>query len=174
MNRITSRERFLICFLAGALFLLGNWILLGSFASRYARLQADLAAKRSEIKSMQALVTEAQEGAEREAWLNAAQPKLTNPEQAGVQLLDQIKEMARANEVLLENPELGSVETQAACRSVSVQLSAKGSWGNLVKFLHAVQTPEQFIVFESATLQVDPANAKQMACQLKIAKWYAL
>jgi len=174
MNRLNSRERFLIYFLSGALFLLGNWMVFGSLARRNVGLQADLAAKRSEIKSMQALVTGAEEEARREAWLNATQPKLTNPEQAGVELLAQVKELARANEVLLESPELGRVETQPACRSVSVQLSAKGSWGNLVKFLHAVQTPESFIVFDSATLQVDPSNAKRMACQLKIAKWYAL
>ncbi len=174
MNRLNSRERFLICILAGTLFLLGNWILFGSLANRHARLQADLAAKRSEIKSMQALVAGVGESAEREGWLSATQPKLTNPEQAGVQLLDQIKEVARANELLLESPELGSVEAQSAYRSVAVQISAKGSWGNLIKFLHAVQAPEHFIVFESATLQVDPSNAKRMACQLKIAKWYAL
>jgi hypothetical protein len=174
MNRLNSRERVLLCVLTGALFLLGNWMLFGSLAHRHARVRSDLAAKRSEIKSMQTLVAGAGEWAGRETWLNATQPKLTNPEQAGVQLLDQIKEIARANEVLLENPELGRVETQAASQVVSVQLSAKSSWGNLVKFLHAVQTPERFITFESATFQVDPSNAKRMACQFKIAKWYAL
>ncbi|MDD5350824.1 MAG: GspMb/PilO family protein [Chthoniobacteraceae bacterium] len=173
MNRLNTRERFLIYFLAGALFLLGNWAMLGSLVNRQARLKADLAAKRSEVHSLRSLVAGNAEALTRDAWLSGVQPKLTNPGQAGVQLLDQIKETARANEVLLENPELGSVETQPACRAVSVQLTAKTSWSSLVRFLHALQTPERFIVCESATLQVDPADAKRMTCRLKIAKWYA-
>ncbi len=173
MNRLNSRERILVCLLAGALFILGNWSLLGSFAHRMAAVKADIAAKRSEIRSMQALVAESEGAAARDAWLTSAQPKLGNPEQAGVQLLDQIKETARANEVLLENPELGKLDAQADYQSVSVQLTAKATWSGLVKFLHGLQSPERFIVLENVSLRVDPADAKRMNCRCKIAQWYA-
>lgn len=174
MNRLTSRERFLLAVVIGFLFVLGNGILLKSLSNRNAGLQADLAAKRSEVKSMKVILAENDQWAARDKWLTAVQPKLTNPQQAGVQLLDQIKETARAFDVALESPELGSVEAQPACRSVSVQVSTKSSWENLVKFLHAMQQPDKFIVFETATLQIDPGNATRMACRFKIAKWYAL
>ena len=164
MPRLTPRERFLLIVFSGAL----------SLTHRHARLQADLVAKRAEIQSMQTLLAGADEWDGREIWLNTKQPKLTNPEQAGVQLLDQIKEIARTHEVALESPELGSVESQPFSRSVSVQFTAKCSWANLVKFLHAMQAPERFIVFDTATLQVDPSNASRMVCRFKIAKWYAL
>jgi len=173
MNRINPRERFLICLLAGALFVLGNWALLDSFAKHYARNRADIAAKLSEIRSMQSLIAEAKDSASHDEWIESSQPKLGNSEQAGVQLLDQIKQIARANEVLLENPELGSVEQQPRCQAVSVQLTAKASWAGVVNFMHGLQSPDKFIVFDSATFQVDPSNAKQMSCRLKIAKWYA-
>ena len=174
MPRLTARERLLLSLFLGALFLLGNVILWSALLGRNARLQADLAAKRSAIQSMRALAAEAEKWSARDAWLNAVQPGLTNPEQAGVQLLDEIKAVARANEVLLEGPELGSVETEPARRSVFVQITAKSSWASLVKFLHAVQGPERFVVFETADFQVDPANASRMICRFKIAKWYAL
>jgi len=173
MSRLTSRERLLIAIVAGTIFLLGNMTLLSSLAGRHARLQADLAAKRSEIQSLKRLLAGSEPGAGHEAWLAANQPKLTNPEQAGVQLLEQIKEAARANEVLLESPELGGIEVKPTCRSVSVQVSARGSWANTVKFLHALQQPGRFIVFETANLQIDSGNAARMLCRYKIAKWYA-
>ena len=174
MNRLTPRERILIYLIAGILFLVGNLALVSSLSNRHARVKADLAAKRTEIASLKNILAGSHEGVAREAWLSSHQPKLTNPEQAGVQLLEQIKEAARANDIVLESPELGGVETQSACRSVSVQVAAKCTWGNLVKFLHAMQQPDRFVVFETANLQIDPANATRMACRFKIAKWYAL
>ncbi|XHR27282.1 MAG: GspMb/PilO family protein [Chthoniobacteraceae bacterium] len=173
MSRLNSHERFLMGLLAGALFVLGNWTLFGSFASRLARLKADIATKHSEIRSMQSLVDEDKYSAARDGWLQASLPKMGNPEQAGVQLLDQIKEVAKGNEVLLENPELGSVDRQSQYQAVSVQLTAKASWAGMVKFMHALQSPGKFMVLNSVVLQVDPSNAKQMSCRFRIAKWYA-
>jgi hypothetical protein len=173
MNRLTSRERYLIYALAIVLFALVNWGLIGWIGQRYSQLQATVSAKRTELRSLQTLMTDEPTFAAREAWLASTQPKLVNPEQAGVQLLDQIKTAAKDLQIRLENPELGTVETVQSNRSVSVQLTAKSSWPGLVKFLHSLQTPENFIVIDSATLQVDPGNSKQMTCQLKISKWYA-
>jgi len=174
MNRITRRERILICIIVGVLFVLGNLALLTSLKNRHIRLQADLAQKRTEIKAMKVILAESDQWAARQAWLTANQPRLTNPEQTRVQLLEQIKEAARANEVLLESPELGDLEVQSAYRSVSVQITTKSSWANVVKFLHTMQQPDRFIVFETANIQIDPGNATRMSCKFKIAKWYAL
>lgn len=173
MNRLTSRERLLVVLFGGTLFVLGNLMLFSSMTKRHARLTGDLVAKRSEIQSLKRLLSGGESGVERDAWLTANQPKLTNPGQAGVQLLEQIKEAARANEVLLDNQELGSVETKPVGRTVSVQVGAKGSWTNTLKFMQALQQPDHFIVFENASLQVDPGNASRMACRFKISKWYA-
>ena len=174
MNRLTSRERLLLCLFAGTLFLMGSLFLFGALARRHVRLRADLVATRAEIASMQSLVAEAGVWSARAAWLNATQPRESDPGQAGVQLLEKVKAIARAQDVLLENPELGSLEAQPFCQAVSVAFSTKCSWPSLVKFLHAVQAPGRFLVFETATLQADPGNAARMHCQFKIAQWYAL
>jgi len=174
MNRLTQRERLLLAVIAVLLFGLGNVFLLSWMLGRNARVQSDLSAKRAEIGSMKAILAERDQWAARDQWLDAHQPKLNNPEQAGVLLLDEIKEVARANDVLLESPELGGVETQPACRSVMVQVATKSSWPSLIKFLNALQQPERFVVFESANLRIDPGNPARMAGQFKIAKWYAL
>ena len=174
MNRLTPRERVLIYLVAGVLFAVGNLALLTSLKSRHLHLKTDVAQKQAEIQAMKGLLAESSQWAARQAWLTAKQPRLTNPEQTRVQLLEQIKEAARANDVLLESPELGDLEVQTAYRSVSVQVTAKSSWESVVKFLHAMQQPDRFIVFETANIQIDPGNANRMACKFKIAKWYAL
>ena len=174
MNALTKRERILLTSVAVLLFGLGNLALLSWMTGYNARVQSDLRAKRSELASMKAILAERDQWTAREAWLDAHQPKLSNPEHAGVLLLDEIKEAARSNDVLLESPELGGVETQTACRSVTVQVATKSSWPSLIKFLNALQQPERFIVFESANLRIDPGNPARMACRFKIAKWYAL
>ena len=174
MNRLTPRERILVYIVAGVLFVVGNLALLGTLKNRHIRLKADIAQKQTEIKTMKVLLAESDQWAARQAWLDAKQPRLTNPEQTRVQLLDQIKESARASELLLESPELGDIDVRASYRSVSVQVTAKGSWASVVKFLHAMQQPDRFIVFETANFQIDPGNSSRMSCKFKIAKWYAL
>ena len=173
MSRLNSRERILISLLAGVLFILGNWALIGSFAKRHTQVKADIASKRSEIRSMQSLIAENKNFVVRDNWIQTSLPKMDNPEQAGVQLLEQIKEFAKANEVLLENPELGNVGSLSYYQAVSVQLTAKASWAGLIKFMHTLQSPEKFIILDNVILQVDPSNAKQMSCRFKITNCYA-
>jgi hypothetical protein len=36
-----------------------------------------------------------------------------------------------------------------------------------------VQQPESFVVFESVTLAIDPADPTQMRGKFKIARWFA-
>lgn len=173
MNRLTPRERLLSGIILGMILVVGNLSLFSALKGRSDRLRAAIAANGSAIQSMRSLLAQGELSAAREAWVQAHQPQPGNPEQAGVELLEQIKETARAQEVLIESPELGGLETQPACRSVSVQFNAKSSWPSLVKFLHAMQQPGRFIVFETASLQVDPAHPNQMTSRFKIAKWFA-
>jgi hypothetical protein len=174
MSRLTQRERYLLAGVALLLFVLGNAFLLSWMTARNAAIQSDLRAKRSQIESMKSILAESDRWAARAAWVDSHQPKLNHPDQAGVLLLNEVKEVARANDVLLESPELGGVEMQPGCRSVSVQVATKSSWPGLIKFMHALQQPDRFIVFESANLRIDPGNPARMACRFKIAKWYAL
>lgn len=173
IDRLTPRERILLAAVAALVFGLFNLILFSWMLGRDSDTRAALRAKRSEIGSMKSILAERELWTARDGWIDAHQPKLANPEQAGVRLLDEIKEAARANDVLLESPELGSVETGASRRSVTVQVAAKSSWPGLIKFMHALQQPDRFIVFETANLQLDPGNPARMACRFKIAKWYA-
>ncbi|MEI6351618.1 MAG: GspMb/PilO family protein [Verrucomicrobiota bacterium] len=174
MKRLSARERIMVAVVAAILFVLGNMALLSSLAERHRQLSSDLATKNTELAALKTILSDREQGAKRDAWLTATQPKLTNQSQAGVVLLDQVRQVAKASDVLLENPEIGSMDSSQPTRqSVTVMIQTKSSWAALVKFLNGLQQPDQFIVFESANFQSDSTDPAQMRGRLRIAKWYA-
>lgn len=173
MNRLSARERLMAAVVLGIVFLLGNMTLLSSLRQRHARIMTDLAARRMELASLQSVAGERDLWSRREEWLSKTQPKLENRDQAGVALLGEVKAAAKANNVQLESPELGTLESQPGYQSVSVLVQTKSSWATLVAFLNTLQQPGKFIVYEAANLQIDPADPSQMKGRFRIAKWYA-
>lgn len=173
MNRLSPREKLLACVVLGVVFVLINLAAFSSIVKRHAELRADLASKQVELKSLKLMLSQVDSSTAHEAWLKQKQPKLTNREQARVALLDEVKAVAKSNDVMLENPAFGSIDSQPDYQSVTVQVETKSSLASLVGFLNGLQQPEHFIVCESANLQVDTGDATKMRGHFKIAKWYA-
>ena len=173
MNRLSKREQIMVAAVLGIVFILANLAMLSSLAERRTRLATDLSSKQTLLRSLKAVLADRELGAKRDEWLTAKQPKLGNRDQAGVALLEKVRQSAKANEVLLESPEIGSIEAQPNYQSVSVIIQTKSTWGALVKFLNALQQPEEFVVFETANLQSDSADTAQIRGRFRIAKWYA-
>ena len=173
IERISPRERILLAVVGSVIFVLVNMALLSSFMQRNAALKADIGSKTAQLESLKAMVKDRDQWTARDSWLKQKQPKLTNIDQAGVTLLEQVKQVAKTNDVLLESPEIGTVEKQPAGQAIFVSVQTKSSWDSLVKFLQAIQGPDQFIVFDSANLQIDNTDPTQMRGKFRIAKWYA-
>ena len=96
MNRINPREKMLLMLIGGIAFLFLNLLLFSSLKRRQAATAAEIASKRTELASLREINANSALSAERDAWLSAHQPKLANADQAGVQLLETIKQAARA------------------------------------------------------------------------------
>ncbi len=173
MNRLSARERLMAAVVLGIVFVLANLFVLSSLRNRHAELRADLAAKRAKLASLKGILDERALWDARETWLAATQPKLENRDQAGVALLEQVKQAAKANNVQLESPELGVLVAQPTYQSVSVMVQTKSSWPALIGFLNGLQQPDKFIVYEAANLQIDTGDPTQMRGHFRIAKWYA-
>ncbi len=111
---------------------------------------------------------------QRDAWLQSKQPKLASSEDvAGGQLLDRVKDIAKKNAVQIVTQSLRLPAHLREYSSISVELETTSTWPSLIGFMHALQGPEQFIVFEGADLKVDDKDATQMRGNFKIAKWFA-
>ncbi len=172
-RQLSSREKNLSLFVGAILFLGVTFFTGDYFLKNHARLNASLATKTKQLKAMQALSGEKALWEQREAWLREKQPKLTDEDGSGVKLLDHIKQLAMKRGVLLENPVIRPPVRKPDYAAIGVEIETKSSWRDLIAFLSELQTPEQFIVLDSASLKIDSADPTQMRGRFKIARWYA-
>jgi len=172
-GQLSTRERNLSIFVGAIAFLFVTFFVGDYVLKNKARLNADLLAKTRQLKTMQTLSAEKALWEQRDGWLGEKQPKLANQDSAGVQLLDQIKELAKKNTVLLDNPRIREAARKPDYTAIGVEIETKSSWSSLIAFLRELQTPEQFIVLDAANLKIDAADPTQMRGKFKIARWYA-
>ncbi|EDY17422.1 hypothetical protein CfE428DRAFT_5108 [Chthoniobacter flavus Ellin428] len=172
-RNLSSREKVLAIIVAAIVGIGGTLILVQSYTSKRAALTVQIASQKKQLRSMHEVLAQSEMWAQRDQWLDAKQPRMENPDTAGVQLLNSVLELARKHEVLPENPTIRTPESRPNCISVVLEIETKSPWSPLVEFLQELQTPEQFIAIESANLKVDPADATQVRGHFKIARWYA-
>jgi len=174
MSRTISKREQTLATIVGLIVVLGGSFLLGqSYFEKRAALTAKIVSEKRQLHSLQELLSEGPLWEQREKWIQAKQPKLENPDQAGVQLLNHVQDLAKRHQVLPENVTLHTPEARPACISVGLELETKSPWAELISFLEELQTPEQFIALESASVKVDPEDATQVRGRFKIARWYA-
>lgn len=171
-QRMNPRERLLSMLVGGALFLLVNYMVWSWIAGTLSQARTDLATRKSARSQQSVFLKERGMWEKREAWLKKTQPTLKGPGEAST-LLEQVKQVASKHNVLLENPSLGAVDATPTHQATSVSIETKSPWQPLVRFLHEVQQPESFIVFETVNLQIDPSDPTMMRGKFKIARWFA-
>ena len=172
-HRLSSREQKLSVIVGGIVFLFVNYLLIEWGWTTHTRLQAAIAGQKKQLRLISSATGDLASWEKRDAWLQAQQPRLENADTAAVQLLDQIKVVAKNHAVLLENPAIRVSERQPEYVSVSVEIETKSPWTPLIKFLHELQSSGQFVAVESANLKVDASDATQMRGRFRIARWYA-
>ena len=170
---MSSREKMLSLIVGGTVVVLLNLLLVNAFAHRNTALRQELAERKTEWTAMQALLEQEQEWSQKDGALTGKQPKLTNENAAGVELLNVVSGLAKEHGVLIDNQVFGGVAKSAAYKSVPVSLDTHSTWPALIQFLYALQKPDQFIVCEAANIQVDPGDPTKMLGHFKIARWYA-
>jgi len=171
-QRLSRRERLLSAIVAGVIFLLVNWYIWGKLLGALDRTRADLVARQNTRKVQDVFIRERALWDKRAQWLKDHQPALKGPGDAST-LLDQIKQVAGKHNVVIENPAIGTSDATPDRQAVFASFEVKSPWPPLVRFLYDVQQPEAFVVFESITLNIDPADPTAMRGKMKVARWFA-
>ena len=171
-QRLNKRERLLSALVAGVIFLLLNWYIWGRLFSALDQARANLVARQNTRKVQDVFIRERALWEKRAQWLKEHQPVLKGPGEAST-LLDQIKQVAGKHNVLIENPAIGTSDATPERQAVFASFEVKSPWPPLVRFLYDVQHPESFVVFESITLNIDPADPTAMRGKMKVARWFA-
>ncbi|MEY2509964.1 MAG: hypothetical protein QOE26_727 [Verrucomicrobiota bacterium] len=171
-QRLSQRERILSAAVAAVVFLLLNWFVWSKLMESLDQARTDLAARRDTRKVQEVFIRERALWETRAQWLKEHQPTLKGPGEAST-LLDQIKQVAGKHNVVIENPAIGTSDATPERQAVFASYEVKSPWPPLVKFLYDVQQPESFVVFESITLNIDPADPTAMRGKMKLARWFA-
>lgn len=167
MNR---RERMLAGIVAAAVIVLAN-LFLWSWLRDGIREASEQVDKRKEVRKEQMLfLRDGDLWSKRDEWLRKHQPAFKSAADTSV-LFEQIKQVAAKYKVLLENPALGTGDSNAAYQSIFVSVETKSAWDPLVHFLYDMQQPESFVVCENVNLAIDPSDATQMRGKFRIARW---
>ncbi len=172
---MTKREKVLAGIVGGAVAVLLNIFLISFFSKNHRLLKQDLAQKQKHLKELQTLIEDRNFWEQRGAWIASTQPKLEDPGRAGVDLMEEVRKLAKQHEVLIppETVNLGTPQQKDYYTSVYVNVETRSTWQALINFLAELQAPEKFIVVESASLKKNSSDATQMQGTLRIAKWYA-
>jgi hypothetical protein len=171
-QRLSQRERILSAVVAAVVFLLLNWFVWSKLMESLDQARTDLAARRDSRKVQEVFIRERALWEKRAQWLKEHQPTLKGPGEAST-LLDQIKQVAGKHNVVIENPAIGTSDATPERQAVFASYEVKSPWPPLVKFLYDVQQPDSFVVFESITLNIDPADPTAMRGKMKLARWFA-
>ena len=171
--RMNHRERVLSSIVGGVVFLLINVFLWSWLLGAISRGQADLADRKSQRQQQSVFLRERDLWTKREQWLQQDQPLFKGAGEASTLLEQQLRPVADKNNVLIENPQIGSGESTPTHQSVWASMETKSSWEQLIRFLYDVQQPEAFIVFENVNLVIDPNDATKMRGKFKVARWFA-
>lgn len=173
MTEMSPKERTLATIIGLAAFLVVTYLVVDYFLKNQTRLRIELARNTSAIATMRRQLAEKPMWEEREAWLQAKQPRLASEDTAGVQLLDRVKEIARKNAVQVSSQALRPPTHLAEYSAISVDLETTSTWPSLIGFMRELQGPEQFIVLEGVNLKIDDKDATQMRGNFKVAQWFA-
>lgn len=171
-QRLNRRERMLLLAVGGTVFLLLNLVLWSSLFGMVGRARAELTERKATRLQQTIFLKERSMWAKRDEWLKKNQPTLKSPVEASA-LLDQVKQVAGKQNIVIENPAIGSGDTTPNYQAVFASVETKSPWPPLVHFLYEVQQPESFVVFESVNLAIDSTDPTMMRGKFKIARWFA-
>jgi hypothetical protein len=179
-QRLSPRERNLLLAVLGTVFILANLLALSSLAGAFGELRRECADQSSNLQVQRLFASDQPKVTQRMNWLRTKQPVLVSRDRAGTALLEQVQQFARASGVIVTSPLIkpvsaGSGETPAAStdyQAVTVEVETQSDWAGIKKFIQTLQQPENFLVFDLATLRsdTDPAIIRG---RFQISKWYA-
>lgn len=176
---MNSRERTL-AFLVGTIAVIFvTFFLVQFFLKQQRLLTQQLRTKKENLLSMRTLIAERDLWEQRDQWLHQHQPHIDNANSAGVNLLEEIKQIAQNHSLTPTDANIGQANPslrnsgKPSFQPVGVSFKVKGKWEDLVDFLYDVQTPTNFLVFEKASLELDKDDKTQVSASLNVAKWFA-
>lgn len=167
----TRNEKILLILLAVILFVGGN-----IFGYRWlAKKQSDLNIAEKQLKADQAEAKVSLQGAgtwaQRKEWITAHQPKMGDEGETKAAVLNYVTKGAHDNKLEILEQNLNDVSHGSSGTRINVSVKVKGSMQDLVKWMTALEKPEDFYAVSNFSLKADQ-DQKSMVCTLQIARYF--
>jgi hypothetical protein len=169
--QVTKNEKFLLLILIAIAFLGGNYFGYRWLAQKQTSLGLSLAQLKADQAEAKVDLQESDLWAQRKAWVVEKQPAMTDEGDAKAQVLEDVLKGARDNKLEIQDQSLNDVQHGPAGTRVNVSVKVKGPMQALVKWLTALEKPEQFFAISSFSLKADQ-DQKSMVCTLQIARYF--
>jgi hypothetical protein len=176
---MTSREKKLAIVFGALVAVLGLGLLFRNFAHVSAFAFGDPAELQHKLLDMQSTVGTASIWGEREIWLDANTPYHQSDVIASSVLLDKAGAVLKSHKLRVITQELkGRVDPEEAADPgamqhfdhVSVHIVAEGDMQDIVRFIHELQTPENFMGVEE--LKLEAGESGDYIATLLITHWF--
>ena len=169
--KVTRNEMFLL-FVACAI----AFVVVNIFGYRWvAQKQHALDLSERDLKASQAEaqveLQQANMWAQRKLWIHDHEPAMTDEGETKAAVLEQVLKGARDNKLEIQEQNLDETQKGAAGSRVNVRVTVKGSMQDLVKWLTALEKPDQFFAVTNFSLKADQ-DQKSMVCALQIARYF--
>jgi hypothetical protein len=169
--KFTRNERILLAILFAGLFIAGNvfgyrWLVgkQNALTLSERELGADQAEAQVELQ-------ESDTWTKRKAWIHDNQPALGDEGETKAAVLQAVEKGARDNKLEVQEQNLNDVQRGPAGARVNVTVKVKGATQDIVKWLTALEKPEQFFAVTTLSMMADQ-DQKSMICSVQFARYF--
>ena len=172
MRNLTKSERRLSVILGLSVFVMLNFYGIGYLLDEHASLAQKISELEGQQRSNDLWMRERGLWLARKQWLDSRQPHVSTGAAAQSALLESLNKAAKEHALTIEEQSFGETKNTPDYRSVAVKLKLSGKLEDVVKWLVAVQQPEQFQAVTNFILKSTDAPPN-VSLELEVARWYA-
>ncbi len=169
--QVTSNEKFLLYVLAAIIFVGGNYFGYRWLAQKQTSLQLAYAQARADQADAKVDLLESDQWTQRKQWVSAHLPAAGDEGEAHAAVLAYVKKGADDNKLNVLEQSLNGVEHAPTATRMDVSMKVKGSMQDLVKWMTAIEQPDQFYAITSFSLNADE-DKKSMVCTVQISRYF--
>lgn len=128
-----------------------------------------------ELRQMEAraLLAETDLWRQRLEWLQAAQPPMTNENEASQELLEGLLTSAAAQGLVVQKKQLHEPVSEKFYHEVGVTLTVKGGLPAVFRWMHRILTPESFCVVNELKIAPDSADPSSVTAVIHFSRLHA-
>jgi hypothetical protein len=167
----TNSEKRLLAVLIAVVFLIGNYYGYKWISGKQSALTLEARSLKADQAEANVALQESDQWAQRKAWVNNTQPALTDEGTAKADTLDNVLKGARAAKLEVVEQNLNDVQRGASSTRVNVSVKVKGSMQDIVKWITALEKPDDFYAVSVFSLKADQ-DQKSMVCTVQIARYF--